>query len=146
MTHYSLQKISVPTASCWYDLTCPAGTTYCKFPNKDHLFRAPSSIRAGGSTVSQLRLQDGHRATKPLSCLYLHHEVFLLTLIYLLQGTKITRFGLQVLEARGDLTEYAHQRYETAATQAQRSLVEFTPELRQEDLHVRMPDIVKKSS
>ena len=57
---------------------------------------------------------------------------------------EITGLGLQVLEAREELTGYARQRYEAAATQAQRGLVEFAQDLRQDDLHVRMPDIVKK--
>ena len=63
-----------------------------------------------------------------------------------LQRNRMTGLGLQVLEARDELTGYARQRYETAATQAQRGLVEFAQELRQEEPHVRMPDVVQKSS
>ena len=59
---------------------------------------------------------------------------------------EITGLGLQVIQARENLTGYARQRYETAATQAQRGLVEFAQELEEEDLHVRMPDAVKTSS
>jgi len=60
--------------------------------------------------------------------------------------TQMTGLGLQVIEARDNLTGYARQRYENAAAQAQRGLVEFAQELTNNDLHVRMPDAVKRSS
>ena len=52
---------------------------------------------------------------------------------------------MQVLEAREGLTGYARTRYDTAATNAQQGLIEYAQELREDDLHTRMPDIVKKS-
>jgi hypothetical protein len=58
---------------------------------------------------------------------------------------QIIGLGLQVLEARESLTGYAHTRYDTAATNTQQGLVEYAQELRDDDLHTRMPDIVKKS-
>ncbi|ERF75457.1 hypothetical protein EPUS_06989 [Endocarpon pusillum Z07020] len=68
----------------------------------------------------------------------------------------MTGLGLEVIEARDNLTGYARQRYENAATQAQRGLIEFAQEQRglvefaqelgNDDLHVRMPDTVKRSS
>ncbi|ERF69261.1 hypothetical protein EPUS_03965 [Endocarpon pusillum Z07020] len=60
--------------------------------------------------------------------------------------TQITGLDLEVIEARDNLTGYARQRYENAATQAQRGLIEFAQELGNDDLHVRMPDTVKRSS
>ncbi len=57
----------------------------------------------------------------------------------------MTGLGLQVIEARNSLTEYARQRYQNVAAQTQRGLIEFAQELDVNDLHVRMPDIVKKS-
>ncbi len=57
----------------------------------------------------------------------------------------MTGLGLQVIKARDNLTGYARQRYENAATRAQRGLIEFAQELDADDLHVRMPDIVKKA-
>ena len=59
---------------------------------------------------------------------------------------EMTVLGLQVLNARNSLTGYARQRYENVAAQAQRGLVEFAQELDQDDLHIRMPDVVQKSS
>ncbi|ERF72882.1 hypothetical protein EPUS_08495 [Endocarpon pusillum Z07020] len=53
--------------------------------------------------------------------------------------------GLQVLEAREDLTGYARTRYDRAATNAQQGLVEFAQELKEDDLNTRMPDPVKRS-
>ena len=58
---------------------------------------------------------------------------------------QITGLGLQVLEAREDLTGYACTRYDRAATNAQQGLVEFAQELKEDDLNTRMPDIVKRS-
>jgi hypothetical protein len=57
---------------------------------------------------------------------------------------QITRIGLQVLEARESLTGYARARYDIAATNAQQGLVEYAQELREDDLHTQMPDIVKR--
>ena len=48
----------------------------------------------------------------------------------------MTELSLQVIEAREKLTGYARQRYENAASQAQRSLVEFAEELDENDLHI----------
>ena len=59
---------------------------------------------------------------------------------------EMTGLSLQVIQARENLTGYARQRYETAATRAQQGLVEFAQELEEEDLHVRMPDAIKTSS
>jgi cellulose biosynthesis protein BcsQ len=50
-----------------------------------------------------------------------------------------------VLEAKESLTGYARTRYDTAATNAQQGLIEYAQELQEDDLHTRMPDIVKKS-
>ena len=58
---------------------------------------------------------------------------------------EITTLGLQVLEARDNLTGYARIRYDTAATNAQQGLVQYAQELQEDDLYTRMPDIVKKS-
>jgi hypothetical protein len=58
---------------------------------------------------------------------------------------EITTLGLQVLEAREGLTGYAHTRYDRATINAQQGLVEYAQELRADDLHTQMPDIVKKS-
>ena len=58
---------------------------------------------------------------------------------------EITTLGLQVLKAREGLTGYARTRYDTATTNAQQGLVEYAQELQEDDLHTRMPDIVKKS-
>lgn len=61
------------------------------------------------------------------------------------QRNKITGLGLQVLGARDSLTGYARTRYDLAATNAQQGLLEFAQDLRHDDLHTRMPDIVKRS-
>jgi len=53
---------------------------------------------------------------------------------------------LQALKARDNLTGYARQQYDNVTAQAQQGLIEFAQELAEEDLHVRMPDAVKKSS
>jgi hypothetical protein len=50
-----------------------------------------------------------------------------------------------MLTARDNLTGYTRTRYDTAATNAQQGLVEYAQELQEDDLHTRMPDIVKKS-
>jgi hypothetical protein len=60
--------------------------------------------------------------------------------------TEMTGLGLQVIQARDGLTEYARQRFENATAQANRGLVEFAQKLDEDDLHVRMPDVVKKAS
>jgi len=49
------------------------------------------------------------------------------------------------LEARDNLTGYARVRYNTATTNAQQGLIDYAQELQEDDLHTRMPDIVKKS-
>jgi hypothetical protein len=58
---------------------------------------------------------------------------------------EITTLGLQVQEAREGLTGYARTRYDTAIINAQQGLFEYAQELQADDLHTRMPDIVKKS-
>jgi len=58
----------------------------------------------------------------------------------------MTGLDLQVIQARENLTGYARQRYENAAAQAQQGLVNFAQELEEEDLHVRMPDVIKTFS
>ena len=58
---------------------------------------------------------------------------------------EITTLGFQVLEARDNLTGYARIRYNTAATNAQQGLIEYAQELQEDNLHTRMPDIVKTS-
>ena len=57
----------------------------------------------------------------------------------------MTSLGLQVIQARDQLTGYARQRYETVNAQAQRGLIQFAQELGEDDLHVQMPDAVKRS-
>jgi hypothetical protein len=57
----------------------------------------------------------------------------------------MTGLGLQVIQARDQLTGYARQRYETVNAQAQRGLIEFAQELGKDDIHVQMPDAVKRS-
>jgi len=56
---------------------------------------------------------------------------------------EITELGLQILEVRENLTGYARTRYDSAATNAQQGLVRFAQELHNDDLHTRMPDIVR---
>ena len=58
---------------------------------------------------------------------------------------EITRLGLQAIEARDGLTGYARNRYDAAAVNAQQGLLQFAEELQKDDLHTRMPDIVKNS-
>ena len=58
---------------------------------------------------------------------------------------EITELGLQVLEARDGLTGYARVRYDSAATNAQQGLVQFSQKLQEDDLHTRTPDSVKNS-
>jgi hypothetical protein len=50
-----------------------------------------------------------------------------------------------MLEAREGLQGYARYRFDTVAAQAQQTLVDFAEELREDDLHPRMPEIVKTS-
>jgi hypothetical protein len=52
---------------------------------------------------------------------------------------------VQVLKARDNLTSYAYIRYNTAATNTQQGLIQYAQELQEDDLHTRMPNIVKKS-
>jgi hypothetical protein len=50
-----------------------------------------------------------------------------------------------MLIARDNLTSYTRTQYDTAATNAQQGLIEYAQELQEDDLHTRMPDIMKKS-
>lgn len=50
-----------------------------------------------------------------------------------------------MIGARDSLTGYARARYDSAATNAQQELLKFAQNLRHDDLHTQMPDIVKKS-
>jgi hypothetical protein len=58
----------------------------------------------------------------------------------------MTGLSLQMMKVKEKLTEYARQRYETASVQAQRGLIDFAENLKDDDLHVRIPDVVKRSS
>lgn len=57
----------------------------------------------------------------------------------------LTRLDLQMLEAREGLQGYARHRFDTVAAQAQQTLVNFAEELQEDDLHTRMPEMVKTS-
>lgn len=58
---------------------------------------------------------------------------------------EFTQLGLQALEARDALDGYARYRFDNVAAAAQRNLVDFARELQQDNLHPRMPDMVKTS-
>lgn len=53
--------------------------------------------------------------------------------------------GLQALEVRDGLTGYARYRFDSTATTTQRNLLDFAQNLQNDDLHTRMPDMVKTS-
>jgi hypothetical protein len=83
------------------------------------------------------------RSTLPLSP---HRNKVSLNLYLSPTRNQITGLGLQVVQTRETLTGYVRQRYENAAAEAQRGLIEFAQELEEEDLHVRVLNAVKKSS
>jgi hypothetical protein len=57
----------------------------------------------------------------------------------------MTSLGLQVIQARDQLKGHACQRYKTVNAQAQRGFIKLAQELGEDDLHVHMPDAVKRS-